>query len=88
VRSEQWRFIRYADGTEELYDLLSDPNEWTNVVSRAACVEVKRDLARWLPAKSAPPAPGSRDRVLTYDRKTGEAVWENKPIGKDEAPPE
>ena len=88
VRSEQWRFIRYADGTEELYNLRNDPNEWTNVISRTAYVDLKRDLARWLPAKSAPPAPGSRDRILTYDRKTGEAVWENKPIGEGEGPPE
>ena len=31
VRSEHWRYIHYADGTEELYDLRNDPNEWTNV---------------------------------------------------------
>jgi len=31
VVDEQWRFIRYADGTEELYDHSVDPNEWTNL---------------------------------------------------------
>jgi arylsulfatase A-like enzyme len=31
VRSERWRYIRYADGSEELYDMAGDPNEWTNV---------------------------------------------------------
>ena len=28
VRTEKWRYIRYADGTEELYDMVRDPNEW------------------------------------------------------------
>ena len=43
VRNERWRYIRYADGTEELYDHERDPNEWRNVVdahpggSRASC---------------------------------------------------
>ncbi len=25
VRSEDWRYIRYADGSEELYDMRKDP---------------------------------------------------------------
>lgn len=31
LRSTRWRFIRYADGTDELYDLVNDPNEWRNL---------------------------------------------------------
>ena len=31
VRSERWRYIRYADGSEELYDMAADPNEWHNL---------------------------------------------------------
>ena len=26
----RWHYLRYADGSEELYDRESDPNEWTN----------------------------------------------------------
>lgn len=47
VRSSQWRYIRYADGSEELYDMTSDPNEWRNLAnekSRAAVVESFRNL--------------------------------------------
>ena len=33
VRTETWRYIRYADGSEELYDCVADPNEWTNLAS-------------------------------------------------------
>ena len=31
LRSDRWRYIRYADGEEELYDLTVDPNEWSNL---------------------------------------------------------
>jgi hypothetical protein len=30
VRSNQYRYIRYIDGSEELYDLFNDPKEWDN----------------------------------------------------------
>jgi N-acetylglucosamine-6-sulfatase len=33
IRTPEWRYIRWADGTEELYDLLADPGELENVVS-------------------------------------------------------
>jgi arylsulfatase A-like enzyme len=31
LRTERWRYIRYEDGSEELYDLDQDPNEWANL---------------------------------------------------------
>ena len=31
IRDQHWRYIRYADGREELYDHQTDPNEWTNL---------------------------------------------------------
>ena len=31
LRTERWRYIRYADGSEELYDHGTDPNEWDNL---------------------------------------------------------
>jgi len=49
VRSERWRYIRYSDGTEELYDHQSDPMEWTNLAVDPDLAEVKREMARWLP---------------------------------------
>jgi len=32
VMSEEWHYITYAKGVEELYDLKNDPMEWTNLV--------------------------------------------------------
>ncbi len=31
LRSDQWRYTRYNDGSEELYDHHNDPYEWTNL---------------------------------------------------------
>lgn len=86
VRTETWRYIRYADGSEELYDVRADPNEWTNLATVPEHAHVKAELARWLPASDAPPMKGSRSRLLTFDG--GVPVWEGKTIGPDEPLPE
>ncbi len=57
VRSERWRYIRYHDGAEELYDHQSDPNEWTNLANDSSHDGIKRKLAQWLPKADAPGAP-------------------------------
>ena len=49
VRSERWRYIRYYDGGEELYDHESDPMEWTNLAGDPKYAEVKKELAARLP---------------------------------------
>jgi arylsulfatase A-like enzyme len=63
VRSERWRYIRYHDGTEELYDHSADPMEWVNVAAKPEHASVKSDLTKWLPKADAPdsakrPGPG------------------------------
>jgi arylsulfatase A-like enzyme len=59
LRSEEWRYIRYEDGTEELYDHKSDELEWTNLAKDPKYDKVKADLTRWLPKVNAPPVPRS-----------------------------
>lgn len=44
LRTKNWRYILYADGSEELYDHRSDPNEWYNLAYKADYLEIKRDL--------------------------------------------
>ena len=85
VRTERWRYIRYADGSEELYDRSKDANEWTNLATSAEFRDIKKQLAKWMPA-SAPPLPGSAGRILTFD--DGVPVWEGKPIGPNDPFPE
>lgn len=80
IRSERWRYIRYADGSEELYDMVKDPNEWTNLASMTEHAAVIATHKKWLPKTDVPPAPGSAHRILTYDASTDEAIWENTSV--------
>jgi arylsulfatase A-like enzyme len=50
ARDGRWRYIRYADGSEELYDHEADPREWDNLASRPDLGPVKERLARAFPA--------------------------------------
>jgi arylsulfatase A-like enzyme len=54
VRTAKWRYIRYADGGEELYDEVKDPYEWTNLAGKAEFAGVKKELAKALPATNKP----------------------------------
>ena len=54
VRDQGWRYIRYADGSEELYDEAADPLEHTNVAAKPEHAERRRAMAKWMPATNAP----------------------------------
>ena len=53
VRSEGWRYIRYADGSEELYDETADPLEYANLSDDPEHDARKAELATWLPSTNA-----------------------------------
>ena len=57
LRTERWRYIRYADGSEELYDHDADPLEHVNVASRPEFAAVKEDLRKWFPKHDEPMNP-------------------------------
>jgi choline-sulfatase len=88
IRSERWRYIRYADGSEELYDLQNDPHEWTNLAGRSEHASIIAQHRKWLPKTDLPPAPGSANRVLTYDRASDEAVWEGTTVRRNDPIPQ
>lgn len=54
VRTEGWRYIRYNNGDEELYDETKDPLEYTNLAKDTTFAEKKVELAKWLPMQNAP----------------------------------
>ena len=80
VRSERYRYIHYADGSEEFYDLASDPHEWTNRITDVSCAGLVAEHRKWLPKVDLPPARGSAERILVYDAAKDEAVWEDRII--------
>ena len=86
IRSEKWRYIVYADGTEELYDMVEDPNEWTNLASDPKYADIIAEHRTFLPTENRKPAPGSAARILIYE--DGKVNWEGKDVGADEPIPE
>ena len=49
IRTQHWRYIRYEDGSEELYDHRVDPNEWANLAANSKFSETKKRLAKFIP---------------------------------------
>ena len=88
IRSKDWRYIRYADGTEELYHTAADPHEWTNLATHPQYAARLEEHSRWIPRDNAPPAAGSAHRVLTYDSESDIAVWEGREIRRSDPIPE
>ncbi len=86
IRSRDWRFIQYADGTEELYDMRQDPNEWHNLAGDEQYADVLQEHRRWIPV-SRQPVPGSKHRVLIRS-EDGTVNWEGADIPPNAAIPE
>lgn len=56
VRTRRWRYIRYHDGSEELYDHVSDPDEFTNIGDAPQYDSLKDELGAWIPKVNVKPA--------------------------------
>lgn len=71
VRTDDWRYIRYADGGEELYDETADPLEYVNLARKPEHAPRVAELAKWLPAKDAanlPEVRGARARKKAAEK--------------------
>jgi arylsulfatase A-like enzyme len=62
VRDAQWRYIRYADGSEELYDHSKDPYEWTNLAGEVGMSDIKMKLGAVLPKEEVKPTAGEKKK--------------------------
>jgi arylsulfatase A-like enzyme len=54
VRSKDYRYISYEDGTEELYNHIEDPNEFANIANNPGYDSIKKELKESLPAINNP----------------------------------
>ncbi|QDV15420.1 Choline-sulfatase [Gimesia panareensis] len=86
VRTENYRYIHYADGSEEFYDMKQDPTEWKNLINDPNYAKLIEEHRTWLPTVNEKPAPGSKHRILRYEN--GQANWEEEDIKNDDPIPE
>jgi len=54
IRTENWRYTRYIDDSEELYDHRKDPEEWTNLAQDPQYKNVIDRLSHYIPDNPAP----------------------------------
>ena len=48
IRTPKWSFMRYKDGTEEMYDMNNDPLQFTNLANESEFQAIKKSLTTQL----------------------------------------
>ena len=54
VINMNWRYIYYTDGSEELYNVKEDPNEWYNLAAEKKYNHIIQELKKSAPSVFAP----------------------------------
>ena len=68
IINQRWRYIHYDDGSEELYDVQSDPNEWENLAPKKEHAKVIARLKKSAPKSFAKPGTKlNRRRHLLFE---------------------
>ncbi len=70
VRDERWYYIRYENGSEEFYDMQSDPMQWTNLAN-SKDAEIQASKARLTALYPATFAPEVAAEMGDSEEKTG-----------------
>ena len=72
VGSENWRYIRYRDGSEELYDHRNESGEHVNLASDPQYEKIIAEHKEWLPKTDALPAGSDEWKGDKLDRRIEE----------------
>jgi len=78
--------MQYADGSQELYDMRKDPNEWNNLAKDSKYAGVIKEHKAFLPKVNRKPASGSAHRILTRN-ENGKVIWQGDEIRPDDPIP-
>jgi len=83
LSAERWRYIHYANGDEELYDVQTDPYEWTNLAASADHATKLKELRALAPQRFAPKVPPTDESLtkLKWHTAAGATVPASKPDG-------
>ena len=94
LRAKDWRYIRYANGKEELYFTKDDPHEWTNLADDSVHAETlgafRQELKSRIPPAGSglPPQPPFKPKSPASnkpDSKQAAEVWKDKYFTKHPA---
>ena len=81
VADDRYRLIHYGNGFEELYDLKTDPNEFTNRINDSALASVRDRLRQHLPKQSAEQVEIPTDSPYHRGRRGDRSRWlANRPL--------
>lgn len=72
IRSNDWRYIRYRDGGEELYNHREDPGEHTNLAGNPEYAGIIAEHKKHLPSHDALPAGTSKWKADKLDKRVEE----------------
>lgn len=78
VKTERYRYIRYENGSEELYDHYSDANEWHNLANKPEYAELKVELSKYFPKENANWSPVSYYTGNDYFNKLTDEALKSK----------
>ncbi|MBB6461863.1 sulfatase [Flammeovirga kamogawensis] len=73
VTDKKYKFIQYEDGTQELYNLVDDPNEWNNIAELDTSEQIIKKLIKEIPKKQAPLSKYCDYKVNSYFKKLDKA---------------
>jgi arylsulfatase A-like enzyme len=76
VINNNWRYIYYNDGSEELYNIQTDPNEWYNLIGDKKYDGIIKEMKESAPSVFAPSATSKNTLKLIVE---GDSFrWEKK----------
>jgi len=83
LSTSSWRYIHYANGDEELYDIAADPHEWSNLAAEAVHVQQLKAMRALAPRRFAPLVPAKIESLpaLKWHPARRGSVPASKPDG-------
>ena len=87
ARSLNFRYIRYRDGSEELYDHRTDPGEHHNLANDPRLASIKKKLGAYMPTTNVMPESLQNGETDTYGRKVVRLQTEGVPEWLGRIPP-
>ena len=66
VQTQRYRFYQYEDGSQELYDHQTDPNEWHNLAGQSAMEPLITELRSFLPKTETASSPYNKYPTNQY----------------------